>query len=65
MEPVCIEAATDRMLLSCHCTYDNKTGREEEIFIEILQMYILDCFECIIEIKSENTGTGVSECKLN
>lgn len=64
MEPVCVEATTDKMLLSCHCTYDNKKGREE-IFIEILQINVLDCFDCIIEIKSDNIGTGASECKLN
>jgi len=56
MEPVCIEAANDKMLLSCHCTFDNKMGREKEIFVVILQIYILDCFDCIIELKSDNIG---------
>jgi len=38
-------------------------GREKEIFIEILQTYVLDCLDSIIEIKSDDTGTGASECK--
>jgi hypothetical protein len=40
-------------------------GKWKKIFIEILQIYILDCFDSIIEIKSDNIGTGASECKLN
>jgi hypothetical protein len=63
MEPVYIQAASYKMLLSCHCTYDNKMGREKVIFTEVLQIYIIDCFDSIIEIKSDNIGTGASECK--
>jgi hypothetical protein len=61
MEPVSTQAATDKMPLSCYGTYDNKMGRKK-IFIEILQTYILDCFDSIIEIKSDNIGTGASKC---
>lgn len=40
-------------------------GRQKKILIEILQIYILDSFDSIIEIKSDNIGIGASECKLN
>jgi len=38
-------------------------GREKVIFTEVLQLYIIDCFDSIIEIKSDNIPTGASECK--
>jgi hypothetical protein len=44
---------------------DTRIGGKIKIFIEILQIYIFDCFDSLIEIKSDSIATAASVCKLN